>query len=108
MDERILEMDSNRIDELWGGELRRPKTEKLVVYSSLSEKENVFGATIEFESTSKFLGFIKYTLPEITSGKKVIYRGLSQAKYRLFNTAQRAFMQSEFVTGKNESYIIGR
>jgi len=96
------DMDSNRIIELWEDELRRPKTEDLIVYNSLAEKDNAFGSNVEFESTSKFLGFIKYTLPKIMSDKKVIYRGVSQAKYRLFNTAQRAFMQSKGHTGKDE------
>lgn len=87
---------------LWEKEQQRPKTEDLLQYSSLREKMNAFGGYQNFESGTQFLYFIKHELPEILAGKKVVFRGMTQAKYRLFNKAQRAYQANKSANVKDE------
>jgi len=88
--------------DLWEKEQQRPKTEDLLQYSSLREKMNAFGGYQNFESGTQFLYFIKHELPEKLAGKKVVFRGMTQAKYRLFNKAQRAYQANKSANVKDE------
>lgn len=88
--------------DLWEKEKHRPKTEDLLEYSSLMEKMNAFGGYQNFESSTQFLYFVKHELPEILDGKKAVFRGMTQAKYRLFNKAQRAYQANKSANVKDE------
>ncbi len=81
---------------------QRPKTDHLLVYSSLTEKRNAFGGYQNFESGTKFFYFIQYELPQLLADKKVVFRGMTQAKYRLFNKAQRAYQANKAINVKDE------
>lgn len=91
-------MDDASIIKLINEEFNQPNTIDWPEYNSLVDKEKVFGACENIKSTSRFLGFLNREIPELTNGRKVIFRGLSQAKYRLLNAAQRAFKL------RNENY----
>lgn len=81
--------------ELWEKEKQRPVTADIVEYSSLQEKKHAFGGCMNFESGEQFLYFIQHELLELLAGKKTVFRGMTQAKYRLLNKAQRAFKANQ-------------
>lgn len=77
--------------QFWEKETSRIKTHDWDIYKSLSDKDGVFEMSSTIKSTSELLSFVNFYLPEITEGQKLIYRGMNEAKYRLFSSSQRAF-----------------
>jgi hypothetical protein len=90
--------------KLWSAEDDRDDTSNLQFYKSFKEKKNVFGTHVRFESSSQFMYFINYELPDLLGSQIAVYRGLSSAKYRLFNNAQRSYKNNKKNNPKDELY----
>ncbi|WP_316828603.1 FRG domain-containing protein [Pedobacter miscanthi] len=87
----MIENNNELLKELLTKEWNRPRTDHLDIYSSFEEKKSVFDKHYIVRSSTEFLNFIKHELPEQLKDKKVAFRGVNQAKFRMFSSAQRAF-----------------
>lgn len=94
---KLLESEDNRND-----------TSELEYYTSFSQKKDIFGTYLQFESSTMFMYFIKHELPNLLGANSAVYRGLSAANYRLFNKAQRVYKAKNSNNFKDEeSYHTG-
>ena len=80
---------------LFTSEDNRQDTSELQFYNTFEEKKSVFGIYQRFDSSTLFMNFVNNELPALLGGKKAVYRGLGQARYRLFNKAQRSYANNE-------------
>lgn len=84
----------DRFAEIWGNESKRQSTENLIFYDSLATKEDLFGVNYTFDSSTEFLSFWD-DLPVKMKDIEMVYRGVSQASFRLFNKAQRNYINNK-------------
>lgn len=89
---KLLQAEDDRVD-----------TSELQSYEAFEEKKSVFGTYVRFESSTQFMYFINHKLPELLGVQTAVYRGLSSAKYRLFNNSQRSYKSNRQNDPRNES-----
>jgi len=79
--------------KLWKSEDDRADTSDLQFYEAFEQKKSVFGTYVQFESSTRFMDFINFEMPELLGKQSAVFRGLSSARYRLFNNAQRSYVE---------------
>ena len=87
----IKEEKSKRSSTL---ELNRVSTEHLIYYKTLESKNDLFGYNWTFDSTTEFLSFWD-EIREKANKENFLFRGVEDASFRLFNKAQRNYLNNK-------------
>lgn len=87
----LSELQSEKLGKLFQEDQGRPNLENALYYEDMESKATVFGSSLRFDSTTRFLDFVLNELPAIVENRTFLYRGIEQASYRLFSKAQRSY-----------------
>jgi hypothetical protein len=99
---KVDKLSDEELLQLLYSEDERKDTSDLEIYNSFDEKRNIFGTYARFDSSTKFMDFINYKLPDLLGTNSAVYRGLASAQYRLFNKAQRFYRAKTSNDNKDE------
>lgn len=81
----------------------RKSTDELLIYDNFTVKDELFGGNLYFTDAPHFFHFINNVITELMRNHTLIFRGVGNASYRLFNKAQRNFRVNRLNEEKNET-----